>query len=127
MNLMILLGIIVVAIILVITAFVVITKKPKKKTVKKVEEREDFDFEDLMAIVKNSETSSEKLLDTIQKFNDNFSIDDKNEQKYMVFLSRCLTHKNVTKDVFQYFHKELKAKNTHYKKDLEVIEKKALG
>ena len=129
MNILVLVGIIVIAIILVITAFVVIAKKPKKTiSHKKVIQTEDkLDFEDLMAIVKNPNSTSEKLLFALEEFNKNFVIDDENEQKYLVFFSRALTHKNVNKDVFQYFHKEIKSKNLKYKKDLEIIEKKALG
>ena len=129
MNILVLVGIIVIAIILVITAFVVIAKKPKKTTShKKVIQTEDkLDFEDLMAIVKNPNSTSDKLLFALEEFNKNFVIDEKNEQKYLVFLSRVLTHKNVNKDVFQYFHKEIKSKNVRFKKELDVIERKALG
>jgi len=129
MNILVLVGIIVIAIILVITVFVVIAKKPKKTTFhKKVIQTEDkLDFEDLMAIVKNPNSTSEKLLFALEEFNKNFVIDEKNEQKYLIFLSRALTHKNVNKNVFQYFHKEIKSKNVRFKKELDLIERKALG
>ena len=129
MNILVLVGIIVIAIILVITAFVVIAKKPKKTTShKKVIQTEDkLDFEDLMAIVKNPNSTSDKLLFALEEFNKNFVIDEKNEQKYLIFLSRALTHKNVNKNVFQYFHKEIKSKNVRFKKELDLIERKALG
>ena len=129
MNILVLVGIIVIAIILVITAFVVIAKKPKKTiSHKKVIQTEDkLDFEDLMAIVKNPNSTTEKLLFALEEFNKNFVIDKKNEQKYLVFLSRVLTHKNVNKDVFQYYHKEIKSKNVRFKKELDLIERKALG
>jgi len=128
MNIWILIGIIFVAIILVIMALVIATKKPKVvKKKSKIIEKDSMDFEDLMAIVKNPETSSEKILETLRTFNNNFVIDDENEQKYLIFLSRCLTHKNINTEIFRVFHKEVKPKNKHYKKDLEIIEKKALG
>jgi len=128
MNILVLVGIIVIAIVLVITAFVVIAKKPKKTTFhKKVIQTEDkLDFEDLMAIVKNPNSTSDKILFALEEFNKDFIIDDENEQKYLIFLSRALTHKNVTKDIFQYFHKEIKSKNVRFKKELDIIEKKAL-
>jgi len=129
MNILVLVGIIVIAIILVITAFVVIAKKPKKTTShKKVIQTEDkLDFEDLMAIVKNPNSTTEKLLFALEEFNKNFVIDEKNKQKYLIFLSRALTHKNVNRDIFQYFHKEIKSKNVRFKKELDLIERKALG
>ena len=129
MNILVLVGIIVIAIILVITAFVVIAKKPKKTTFhKKVIQTEDkLDFEDLMAIVKNPNSTTEKLLFALEEFNKNFVIDEKNKQKYLIFLSRVLTHKNVNRDIFQYFHKEIKSKNVRFKKELDLIERKALG
>jgi len=129
MNILILVGIIVIAIILVITAFVVIAKKPKPKKIKQTQQIKDdkLDFEDLMAIVKNPNSPTEKILFALEEFNKNFKIDEKNAQKYIIFLSRVLTHKNVTKDIFQYFHKEIKSKNMDYKKELDIIEKKALG
>jgi len=129
MNILVLVGIIVIAIILVITAFVVIAKKPKKTiSHKKVIQTEDkLDFEDLMAIVKNPNSTTDKLLFALEEFNKNFVIDEKNKQKYLIFLSRALTHKNVNRDIFQYFHKEIKSKNVRFKKELDLIERKALG
>ena len=129
MNILVLVGIIVIAIILVITAFVVIAKKPKKTiSHKKVIQTEDkLDFEDLMAIVKNPNSTSDKILFALEEFNKYFIIDDENEQKYLIFLSRALTHKNVNRDIFQYFHKEIKSKNVRFKKELDLIERKALG
>jgi len=130
MNLIILLSIAIIAIILVIVAVLIIIKKPQPKTQSKKSApvtKNYIDFDDLMDIVKNPNTSSEKLLETLKIFNNNFVIDSENEQKYLIFLSRILTHKNVSKDVFQYFHKDLKSKNKNYKIELEAIERKALG
>jgi uncharacterized membrane protein len=131
MDNMILIGIIVLGLILVIIAFIIILKskskpQPVKKTVKKVED-DYFDFDDLMAIAKNPNSSSEKLLEALEKFNSKFVIDDKNAQQYLIFLSRLLTHKNANKEIFQYFHKEIKQKNKKYKVELNSIEEKALG
>jgi len=128
MNPIILVAIIASGIVLAIIALFVVLKTNKKTTPKVVKTENDFiDFDDLMAIVKNPNTSSDKLLEVLKKFNENFVIDEKNEQKYLIFFSRILTHNNVNKDIFQYFHKEIKVKNLEYKKDLDVIEKKALG
>ena len=123
-----LIAILVISLILGVIAVLIISKKPKKstKSVKKVVE-DILDFEDLVAVLKNGETSSEKLLDTLKTFNENFTIDENNAQKYLVFLSRVLTHKNKNKDIFNYFHKEVKGKNLKFKKELESIEMKALN
>jgi len=123
-----LIAILVISLILGVIAVLIISKKPKKstKSVKKVDE-DILDFEDLVAVLKNGETSSEKLLDTLKTFNENFTIDEDNAQKYLVFLSRVLTHKNKNKDIFNYFHKEVKGKNLKFKKELESIEMKALN
>jgi len=128
MNILVLIGIIIIGLILVITAFIVLTKKSKPQKVKQTQQIKDdkLDFEDLMAIVKNPNSTSDKILFALEEFNKNFIIDDENEQKYLIFLSRALTHKNVNKDIFQYFHKEIKSKNPRFKKDLDIIEKKAL-
>ena len=126
MNPLILILVITIAIILAIVALVLIFKS-NNQPVTKTENISFIDFEDLMVIVKNPTTSSDKLLDVLQKFNENFLIDESNEQKYLIFFSRVLTHKNVNKEIFQYFHKEIKSKNIKYKKDLDVIERKALG
>ena len=128
MNILVLIGIIIIGLILVITAFIVLTKKSKPQKVKQTQQIEDdkLDFEDLMAIVKNPNSTSDEILFALEEFNKNFIIDDENEQKYLIFLSRALTHKNVNKDIFQYFHKEIKSKNPRFKKDLDIIEKKAL-
>jgi hypothetical protein len=129
MDNIVLVGIIVLGVILAIIAMVLILKKPKEtNNVTKVEVEDDYlDFEDLMAIAKNPNTTSDRLLYILEYFNNNYIIDDQNEQKYLVFLSRVLTHNNVNKDVFQYFHNEVKSKNVRYKNDLDIIESKALG
>jgi hypothetical protein len=80
-----------------------------------------------MDIVKNPDSSSQDILNVLELFNKNFTIDDKNGQKEIIFLSRALTHRNVNKDIFSYFHKEIKTKNPKYKRELELIERKALG
>ena len=129
MDNIVLVGIIVLGVILAIIAMVLILKKPKEtNNVTKVEVEDDYlDFEDLMAIAKNPNTTSDRLLYILEYFNNNYIIDDQNEQKYLVFLSRVLTHNNVNKDVFQCFHNEVKSKNVRYKNDLDIIESKALG
>jgi len=129
MNMFILILIGVVALLLAIVAIIVVSK-PKSKPVKKkttVKKEKTIEFEDLMEIVKNPNTDSNTLLKTLMVFNENFKLDDKNSQKYLIFLSRVLTHKNVNKDIFKYFHKEVKLKNKDYKVELEAIERKALG
>ena len=130
MSPIILASIIAIGLILAIIAVIVILKatKPKKVVItKKIDNSDYIEFDDLMDLVKNSNTDSKKLLETLEKFNTNFVLDKDNEQKYLIFLSRILTHKNVNKDVFQYFHKDVKNKNRKYKAELETIERKALG
>ena len=129
MKIEILIAVIVLASILTITAFFVIIKKNKKpvKKVKKQIEEDVIEFDDLMAIVKNPNSTSKDILNALELFNQNYTIDESNAQKYFIFLSRCLTHKNVNKDIFRYFHNEVKKKNLKYKKELDSIEKKALG
>ena len=132
MKIEILVAVIVLALILTITAFIVIIKKSKKpvKVEKKTETQQDnenIDFDDLMEIVKNQDSTSKDILNALELFNQNYTIDESNTQKYFIFLSRCLTHKNVNKDIFRYFHNEVKKKNLKFKKELDSIEKKALG
>ena len=132
MKIEILVAVIVLALILTITAFIVIIKKSKKpvKVDKKTEiqqDNENIEFDDLMAIVKNPNSTSKDILNALELFNQNYTIDEANGQKYFIFLSRCLTHKNVNKDVFRYFHNEVKKKNLKYKNELESMERKALG
>jgi len=134
MSFMLIFSIIVAGIIVTIIGLVVILKKTKRRNDKKnnidnneVEENYKFDFSDLMHIIKNPNTKSEDLLNALIYFNENFSIDKDNSKQYFIFLSRILTHPNRTKNIFTYFHKEVKYKNRNFKNELEVIEKKALG
>ena len=129
MKIEILILVIVLALILTISAFFIILKKNKKPTKVKTQtqEIEKLDFEDLMAIVKNPNSTSKDILNALKLFNENFVIDETNSQKYLIFFSRALTHKNVNAEVFRYFHNEIKKKNLKYKTELESIEKKALG
>ena len=126
------LGIIVgVGIFLIIIAIIIIIKsKQNQKVISKTKpniiEEEHLEFEDLMDIVKSPNSDSKRVLEALELFNKHFSIDEKNEQKYLIFFSRALTHKSVNKDIFQYFHKEIKLKNPKFKNQLDIIEKKAL-
>jgi hypothetical protein len=124
--------IIVLGLIIGIIAFVILsksskTKKTKKRVIKEESENTTIELDELMDIVKNPDSSSQDILNVLELFNKNFTIDETNGQKEIIFLSRALTHRNVNKDIFNYFHKEIKTKNPKYKKELELIERKALG
>jgi hypothetical protein len=80
-----------------------------------------------MQIVQNPHSTKNDLLEALKLFNEYFYIDEVNAQKYLIFLSKALTHPNVDKDIFAYFHKYIKTKNPKFKKELETIELKALG
>jgi len=127
------LGIVIFGVIITIIALIIILKKSSKeevvqsKATPKTDKTDEFDFDDLMAIVKNPNTKSNDLLNTLIYFNENFDIDEENSKKYLMFLSRVLTHPNKSKNIFQYYHNEVKPKNGHFKNELENIEMKALG
>jgi hypothetical protein len=125
------LGIIIFGVIITIIALIIILKKSSKKEVVEVKhkqpEMDEFYFDDLMAIAKNPNTKSNDLLNALIYFNENFVIDDTNSKEYLIFLSRVLTHPNKSKNIFQYFHNEVKPKNKSFKNELESIEMKALG
>ena len=124
-NTIILVVVISAAIILTIIALIIVLKKPKPKSITTKEEFVFFD--DLMQIVKNPNSTKDDLLESLKLFNEYFHIDEVNAQKYLIFLSKALTHPNVDKDIFAYFHKYIKTKNPKFKKELETIELKALG
>jgi hypothetical protein len=129
MNSILILSIVIIGAILSIIGVIIAIKLSKKppKTIKKTKENKyKFDFEDLMEIVKNPNTPSNGVLDALIYFNENFKINEKNRKKCFVFLSRVLTHPNRSKNVFQYFHKEVKKKNPKFRNELESIERKAL-
>jgi hypothetical protein len=128
MNPILILSIIITGTILAIVGIIVAIKKSSKPVPKKsVKKEREFDFDDLMDIVKNPKTSSNALLDALIYFNSNYKIDEENSKKYLIFLSRVLTHPNRSKNIFQYFHNEVKSKNSKFKSELENIEKKALN
>ena len=117
-------------IVVIIGLIIVLKKSPQKETVtiQKAKLKNDkFDLDDLMDIVKNAGTSSSEVLDALIYFNENFKIDKKNSKKCFLFLSRALTHPNKNKNIFQYFHNEIKPKNINFKNTLESIEKTALS
>jgi len=99
--------------------------KTDKKVIKHQTKTEILDFEDLLEVVKNPNSDSKKLLETLIYFNENFEIKD--EDKYFIFLSRILTHPNRDKNLFQYFHKFIKPRYKEFKEKLNLIEEKALG
>jgi phosphate/sulfate permease len=128
-NIIILISIIVIAVILTIIAIIFVLKSKKKvvKETKTTSKSDDFIFfDDLIKVVNNQNSTKKDLLDVLKIFNENFQIDDVNAQKYLIFLSKTLTHTNVDKDIFQYFHSNIKSKNPKYKKELDTIELKAL-
>jgi hypothetical protein len=135
MSPVLIISIIAIGFVLAIIGLIVALKKSSKKTPskqisKKTEVKKDekkFDLDDLMDIVKNPNTPSSGVLDALIYFNEDFSIDEKNSKKCFLFLSRALTHPNKNKNIFQYFHKEIKPKNKQFKSELETIESKALS
>jgi len=103
--------------------------KSKPKEVKEIESKpqdDKLELDDLMDIVKNPNSTSNDIINAMIYFNENFVIDDANSRQALLFFSRALTHKNKSKNIFQYFHKEIKAKNPRFKNELENIEMKAL-
>jgi hypothetical protein len=132
MNPILIISIIAIGFFLAIIGLIVVLKKSSKKSISvkktsKKTEIKNFDLDDLMDIVKNPNTPSSGVLDALIYFNKNFSIDEDNNKKCFLFLSRALTHPNKNKNIFQYFHKEIKPKNKHYKNELESIEHRALS
>ena len=127
---------IVIGVILAIIAIIVVLKKSKsqpvvvttttKKTTKS-QKKDEFDFDELMKIAQNPKTTTKELIEVLNIFNTYFRMDDKTAQQYIVFLSKCLTHENSNKDVFQFFHNNIKPKNTQFKTELEKMELNALG
>jgi len=128
MKLEVLAIIIVLGIILTIIAFVVVMKHSKKPSVATKQAKKDgFDFNELIKMVSNPNLSSKELLEALQLFNAYFRIDDANLKQYFSFLEKCLKHKNVNKEVFQYFHNEIKDNNPLYKDALDALELKSMG
>jgi len=122
--------IILLGIILAIIAFIVILKSSNKATSKPIKSEkveDDFGLDALMDVVKNPNSSSNDVMNALIYFNENFNIDDKNDRQALLFFSRALTHPNKSKNIFQYFHREIKPKNLQFINELESIEKKALG
>jgi len=110
--------------IIVTTIGLILILKNKPKTTPTIEtklQEDKLDLDDLMDIVKND------IINAMIYFNENFVIDDSNSRQALLFFSRALTHKNKSKNIFQYFHKEIKAKNPRFKNELDNIEMKALG
>ena len=125
-------GVILIGLILAIIAIIVVLKSSKKNqkistNVKQNESKKEIDFQELIKIVSNKNTSSNDVLNALILFNKYFRIDDKHAHDYLIFLSKCLTHKNVNKSIFQYYHNEVKKNNEKYKTELDAIEMKALG
>jgi len=110
-----------------IAIFIIFRNSKKKQIIRNKPEKKFLDFEDLMIVVKDKNSSSDDLLEVLKEFNSNYHIDNKNPQKYLIFLSRILTHKNVNKEIFNYFHKNIKKNNQKFKRELDLIERKALG
>jgi len=122
--------IVVAGIIITTIGLILILKSNKPKEISKIktEPKEDnFEIDDLMDIVKNPNSTSNDIMNALMYFDENFVIDDANTRQALLFFSRALTHKNKTKNMFQFFHKEIKSKNPRFKNELESLEKKALG
>ena len=121
---------IVVAGIIITTIGLILILKSKPKEISKIKtapKEDNLELDDLMDIVKNQNSTSNDIINAMIYFNENFVIDDANSRQALLFFSRALTHKNKSKNMFQYFHKEIKSKNPRFRNELESIEKKALG
>jgi len=117
-----------VAIILTIIALIVVLKKQKKPIKSSIPKKDNvIFFDDLVAVANNKNSTKKDLLDVLKIFNENFYLSQDTAQQYLIFLSKVLTHQNVDKDIFTYFHTNIKPKNPKYKKELETIELKALN
>jgi hypothetical protein len=121
----ILIGVGVFAVLLVIIAIILI-KTPKNKEVPKKVVKEITEFDELMNIVKNSQSSSSELKKALIKFNDDFRIDENNLKSSIVFLTHLLSHNNRSKELFDIVHKELKLTNRKYADDISKVELKCL-
>jgi len=128
MSPIIILIIVVLGILITLIGLILMIKNKPKKVIKVEKNYEDkLDLDDLMDVVKNPNSTSNDIINAMMYFNENFVIDDSNSRQALLFFSRALTHKNKNKNIFQYLHKEVKPKNPRFKKELENIEKKALG
>ena len=124
-----LIGIALLAIILLIIAIVLIKKSNKNKPLSpKKREKEmsppipPIQFEELMAIVKDKNSTSKELLNALKLFSKHFKIDEKKAKHYFIFFSRLLSHRNVNKEIFDYYHKKIKKENKKFIKELDRIE-----
>jgi uncharacterized membrane protein YvbJ len=117
------------AIILVVIAIVIIKAPKPEKQVEKVEAKKDNsdDFERLLQIVKNRDSSSQEIKKALIDFNDNHIITEENLKDSMVFLTYLLNHKNRSKELFDIVHKELKVTNRKFAEDITKIELKCLN
>jgi len=131
MSPIILVSIIAIGLILAIIAIILIlkatSKQPTTSNNSTTSEKKGFDFDELMKVVQNPNTTTNELLEVLKLFNQYFRLDEENANSYLIFLSKCLTHKNVNAKVFSFFHNEIKSNNPKYKTELETIEMKALG
>jgi hypothetical protein len=119
-------AILVIATILAVIAVFLFIKKPKQ-TSKVIPQSKQVSLEDLMDIVKNPNSTKDDILKALKLFNNYFVIDAKDSHRYFIFLIKALTHKNVDKEIFNYFHNEIKKRNQKFKRELELLEMKALG
>ena len=131
MSPIILVSIIAIGLILAIIAIILIlkatSKQPTTSNNSTTSEKKGFDFDELMKVVQNPNTTTNELLEVLKLFNQYFRLDEENANSYLIFLSKCLKHKNVNAKVFSFFHNEIKSNNPKYKTELETIEMKALS
>jgi hypothetical protein len=107
----------------------------KKKKVKKVKVTKDFLY--LKSIIKNRETSTKELKETLNKvINEYGKIPPKNGRslttnddflQYMEIIFALTTHPNITKEIILDFDKRLGQKNPEYSKDISNAIMKGLS
>lgn len=120
-----LIGIALLAIILLIIAIVLIKNQassPKKRKEEILSPTPSIQFEELMAIVKDKNSNSKELLNALKLFSKHFKIDEKKAKRYFTFFTHLLSHKNVNKEIFDYYHKKIKKENKKFIKELDRIE-----
>jgi hypothetical protein len=82
-------------------------------------------FDDLIKIVKNSNSTNSDLIFALKYFNDNFKVKDF-PSKSFDFFRLLLSHKSRDKKIFQIFHNETIKLNAEFEKQLNEIERECL-
>ena len=118
------------AIILVAVVIIIIKTPKNKKTIQTFQTKETIaevdNFDELMEIAQNPNSTSKELKKALMSFNDNYPINDENLKESMIFLTYLLRHKNRNKELFDIIHKEVKVSNKKFKDEISKVEMKCL-